>query len=272
MPARLLRRTTAAVCLVLAAAVLASPAEGAAVVLPPADAAFDYQLGGPYPPDPQVGIVDRDRSERPVPGRYNVCYVNAFQTQPGETAWWRRHHPGLLLRTRSGRLVVDRAWGEVLLDTSTGRKRAAIARIVGRWIDGCRARGFQAVEPDNLDSWSRSGGRLTLAENAALARRLVRRAHAAGLAIAQKNDTAMLPRARRTGFDFAVVEECQVYAECSAYERVYGTRVYEIEYADAGGRAGFDRACAARGSRISITYRDRDLVPRGRPGYVAAYC
>lgn len=268
----LVRRTALAVCALLAASSVCLPAEAATVVLPPANVPFDYQLGGPYSPDPAVGIVDRDRSERPVTGRYNVCYVNAFQTQPGETAWWRRHHPSLLLRTRGGRLVVDRDWGEVLLDTSTGRKRAALARMVGRWIDGCRARGFQAVEPDNLDSWTRSRGRLTRAENAAYAARLVRRAHAAGLAIAQKNDTAMLPRARRIGFDFAVAEECQVYAECGAYERVYGTRVYEVEYADAGGRAGFDRACAARGSRLSITYRDRDLVPRGRPGYVAAYC
>lgn len=242
------------------------------VLLPPVDVDFDYQLGGAYPPAANVRIVDRDRTERPVPGRYNVCYVNGFQTQPGSLAWWRRHHPRLLLRTRTGALVVDAAWGEVLLDTSTGGKRRTLARVVGRWIEGCRSRGFQAVEPDNLDSWTRSRHRLTRADNVAFARLLVRRAHAAGLAIGQKNAGSLARIGPSLGFDFAVVEECQVYAECGAFTRAYGSRVYEIEYADNGGRAGFDRACAARGARISITYRDRDLVPRGRPGYLSAWC
>ena len=44
------------------------------------------------------------------------------------------------------------------------------------------------------------------------------------------------------------------------------------DQADAGGRANFGSACAARGSRISVVYRDRDLVPRGTPGYVFATC
>jgi hypothetical protein len=241
-------------------------------VLPPANVGFDYQLGGAYPPAASVRIVARDRTERPVPGLYNVCYVNGFQTQPDAIAWWKAHHPRLLLRTRTGRLVVDSDWGEVLLDTSTATKRRRLTAIVGRWIDGCRARGFLAVEPDNLDSWTRSRERLTRADNVAFARLLTRRAHAVGLAIGQKNASSLAPIGPSLGFDFAIVEECQVYAECGAFTRSYGARVYEIEYVDNGGRANFDRACAARGARISISYRDRDLAPRGTPGYVNARC
>jgi hypothetical protein len=276
-------RRAALLAVALVAAILTAPVPASAaplpaepvatrVAMPPADVAFDYQLGGAYPPAAAVGIVARDRTERPVPGRYNVCYVNGFQTQPGTRAWWKRHHPQLLLRTRAGRLVVDSAWGEVLLDTSTATKRRTLARVVGRWMEGCASHGFQAVEPDNLDSWTRSGHRLSRADNVAFARLLVRRAHASGLAIGQKNAASIARTGPSLGFDFAVVEECQVYAECGAFTRAYGARVYEIEYVDNGGRANFDRACAARGARISIAYRDRDLVPRGSPGYVAARC
>lgn len=138
-------------------------------------------------------VVSRDRGDRPAPGVYSVCYVNAFQAQPGELSRWRARDPGLLLRDGDGGLVVDDEWDEALLDTSTAAKREALAEVVGAWIDDCAERGFRAVEPDNLDSVERSDGLLTPADNAAFARLLASRAHAAGLAVAQKNTTELLP-------------------------------------------------------------------------------
>lgn len=242
------------------------------VVPAPGNAVFDYQLGGAYRPASGVRIVVRDRHAVPVRDRYGVCYVNAFQTQPDEAGWWKREHPELLLR-RDGRPVADEDWpDELLLDTSTTAKREAIAAIVGGWFDGCAASGFDAVEPDNLDSWTRSRGGLRRADNVALARLLTARAHAAGLAIAQKNAAELAPRGRGIGFDFAIAEECQVYDECGAYTRAYGRRVLEVEYDDAGGVRGFRAACRARGRRIAVTYRDRDLVARGQRGYAFRSC
>jgi hypothetical protein len=241
--------------------------------LPPVNAAADYQLGGAYPPARRVTLVTRDLTDSPARGIYNICYVNAFQTQPELRSWWLSKHPTLLLRTAAGRIVTDPGWpGEMLLDTSTTAKRSSLASIMGVWFTRCAKVGYRAVEPDNLDSWTRSTGRLTLRENAAYAALLSARAHALGLAIAQKNDTDMLALHSTTKFDFAVTEECQVYAECTAYTRVYGRHVIEIEYADNGGRANFANACAARGSSISIVYRDRNLVPRGTRGYTYASC
>jgi hypothetical protein len=259
----------------LAAVVVLATAGGsasAAVVLPPPDGQFDYQLGGAYEPLDGVAIVARDRTEAPAAGRYGVCYVNAFQSQPAARGWWRRRHPGLLLKRR-GTEVTDADWpGEVVLDTSTPAKRRALARIVGGWMRGCADDGFQAVEPDNLDSWTRSRGLLTKADNRAFARLLARRAHAAGLAIAQKNAADLAPVGRRIGFDFAIAEECHAYDECGAYVDAYGSRVYEIEYVDEGGTANFEAACAALGGRISIVLRDRDLVPAGAKGYRYRWC
>jgi hypothetical protein len=263
--------------LALAAALLlpataASGTAAAAPRAPPANAQFDYQIGGAYPPANSVGIVDRDRHDAPVAGKYNVCYVNSFQTQPEEAAWWRRNHDDLLLRS-GGAYVVDEDWGETLLDLSTAAKRTAIAAIADVWIDRCKAAGFQAIEPDNLDSWARSHGLLTSSEAVAYAKLLATRAHADGLAIAQKN-TSELGSAGRTqvGFDFAIAEECAAYDECDDYTSVYGNQVYEVEYSDNGGLTNFALACAENGARISIAYRDRDIVPLGVRGYVYRWC
>ena len=133
--------------------------------------------------------------------------------------------------------MVDRGWNEQLLDTSTAFKRQAIASIVNAWIRACAHAGYRAVEPDNLDSYTRSQGALTASDNLSLARLLIAGAHAAGLAIAQKNAADLAGAGRRLGFDFAIAEECQPYAECGHYISAYGARVIEIEYPDNGGPA-----------------------------------
>ena len=242
------------------------------VTLPPPAARADYQLGGAYPPSAEVRIVARDRLEKPAAGTYGICYVNAFQSQPADTPWWRIHHRGLLLRDTAGREVGDPDWpGEVLLDTRTAASRRALLDVVGGWFDGCARSGFSAVEPDNLDSWTRSNGLLTWADNAAYARLLTARAHERAMAVAQKNAAELAPQGRSLGFDFAVAEECQAFGECDAYTAAYGARVIEVEYSDQG-RDSFDRACLERRGRASIVYRDRDLTPPGEPGHARATC
>ena len=241
------------------------PTSGAAptrrVVPYPVNGTFDYQIGGDYPPAARVTIVDRDRTSAPVAGRYNVCYINAFQSQPGESAAWG----SLLLRTSSG-LVEDPGWpGEYVVDT---RQAAAVAAFVGTWIRGCAAKGFQAVELDNLDSNTRSGGLLSAANNLDVFRRLVAIGHAAGVAVAQKNTVELSAQAKAAGADFAIAEECQVYGECDGYAAVYGRSWVEIEYTD----AAFSAACAARGATTSVIRRDVQVVPAGSSGYVYSSC
>ncbi len=242
----------------------------ARVAPPPAHAAFSYQIGGPFRAA-GVSVVDRDWHVRPALGAYGICYLNGYQAQPEELGWWRARHPSLLLR-RGGRPVVDSGWNEQLLDTSTAAKRRGIAAIIGRWMRSCARAGYRAVEPDNLDSFARSRGALTPADNLALARLLIARAHAAGMAIAQKNAADLAGAGRRLGFDFAIAEECQAYAECGRYLSAYGARVIEVEYPDNGGQRNFERACRLRGGRISIVYRDRNVTPAGQPGFLERRC
>ncbi|MEI5031921.1 endo alpha-1,4 polygalactosaminidase [Streptomyces sp. S1A(2023)] len=238
------------------------------VVPPEADVAFDYQIGGAYAPPAGVGAVSRDRGDEPAEGLYNVCYVNAFQTQPDALDRWEKDNPDLLLRDGDGDLVNDEEWGEALLDTSTAEKRTRLADIVAGWVDGCAKSGFQAVEPDNLDSYERSKGLLTRAHNAAFAKLLADRAHAAGLAIGQKNTTDLLEQRGTIGFDFAVAEECGRYGECEEYASAYGDRVFVVEYTE----DDYAKACASVGAKVSVVRRDLDVRPAGRPGYVFRTC
>ncbi|MFI5683331.1 endo alpha-1,4 polygalactosaminidase [Streptomyces sp. NPDC051636] len=234
---------------------------GKGVRLPPRAAGFDYQIGGPYPPPRGVRIVSRDRSASPAPGLYNICYVNAFQAQPEERASWPA---GLLLRDADGKVVVDRDWNEPLLDIRTPAKRERVAERVDRWIDECAAKGFDAVEPDNYDSYTRSRHLVTADDATAFIALLSRHAHARHLAIGQKNTAELAGAGKRTGLDFAVAEECAEYDECGTYAKAFDDRVLVIEYSDAGLR----KAVAGFGGRLSIVRRDRLVSTPGSDGYV----
>jgi hypothetical protein len=227
-----------------------------AVVALPTGTDVDYQLGGASEPASNVGIVVRDRTEQPAAGRYNICYVNGFQTQPNERAFWR-HHPDLVLRDAEGRPVVDEAWGEFLLDLRTPAQRTALARIMGRWVRGCAAQGYDAVEFDNLDSYSRSDGLLTRRQAIRYAALLVGAAHDHGLAAGQKNLAGF--DGTTIGYDFAISEECGRYDECQRYVDDFGDQVLMIEY-----RAeDFAATCTGFGATHAVELRDRDLSPGG---------
>ncbi|HMA96357.1 MAG TPA: endo alpha-1,4 polygalactosaminidase, partial [Polyangiaceae bacterium] len=235
--------------------------------LPEANAPFDYQIGGAYTPPAGVKIVSRDRKSQPATGLYNICYVNGFQSQPDEESFWKEQHPELLLRNASGAFVVDEDWGEYLLDTSTADKRKALGTIVGGWIKQCAKDGFDAIEVDNLDSYSRSGGVLSQSQNVAMMRILSDVAHESGLAVAQKNSTELLGEVTAMGTDFAVAEECNRWDECGDYQQAYGNRVYVIEYRAADFKAG----CTAYPG-LSIVLRDLNVSTPSSGSYVFEGC
>lgn len=259
--------TTLALTGLLALSACSAETGGETVELPSAGGGLDYQLGAPYPAPAGVTIVVRDSTAEPAGAGYDVCYVNGFQTQPADSEDWLTNHASLVLHDKKGEPVADPDWpDEYLLDTSTALKRSTILARVGSALSACAAAGFDAVEIDNLDSYTRSGERLTIEGNIALATAYADLAHRLGLAIAQKNGSADSARLREeVGFDFALTEQCAEFEECAAYTDVYGDLVFDVEYdADFLGAA-----CEAVGAAV---LRDRDLVGADDPAYVFQGC
>ena len=268
-PARRLRAALVALAAGLSLVSLDGTATAATTyTLPPVNAPFDYQIGAAYTPPSGVQVVSRDRGAAPAAGLYNICYVNAFQVQPDEVTWWQQNHDDLLLRDADGEYVVDGDWNEIVLDIRTAAKRSALAAIVNGWIDGCDAAGFQAVEPDNIDTYDRFSDLLTRDQAVAYLSLLAPHAHADGLAIAQKNTTSLEGLGKAAGLDFAIAEECGRYSECGDYTDVYGTNLIVIEY----NASGYRKACTAVGASVSVVRRDVNVTAPGSSTYVYAAC
>jgi hypothetical protein len=138
----------------------------------------------------------------------------------------------LLLRDANGNKVVDPDGKETLLDIRTADKRTRVAAKIGGIIDSCAAKGFQAIEPDNYDSYSRSKNLISTTQAQDYIKLLSSHAHAKGLAIAQKN------------------------------------RVVDVEYTN----SGLSKACASWQGKIGIVQRDEGVVPAGAGGYVRRTC
>ena len=239
---------------------------------PPAGAVIDYQLGGGYTPAPGVGGVVRDSTDVPAEGLYSVCYVNGFQTQPADREFWLSERADLVLQ-RDGEPLIDENWpDELILDGSTDGKRDRIAAELAKTLERCATAGFDAIEIDNLDSYTRSDGLLDQDDAVALATLYAQRAHAAGLAIAQKNAAEFGTRGRdEAGFDFVITEECHRYNECAEYTAVWGGRVLDIEYSD-DLRGSFAEVCADPQVPGSTILRDRDLTTPADPDYRFSAC
>ncbi len=266
MMSRVQVAATAALAVLATTAVLvaADADQDPSVTLPPAHATFDYQIGAAYAPLAGVEVVSRDHGADPAPGLYNICYVNAFQAQPGAEDEWG----DLLLRDDAGEIVYDEDWSEAILDTRTERQRQGIAAKVGTWVDECADKGFDAVEPDNYDTFTRFPDLLTSDGAQALIRLLAAHAHDRGLAIGQKNTAELVAAREWNGLDFAVVEECGYYEECGAFTDAFGDDVLVVEYTE----EGLATACASWGDRLSIVLRDVDVSTPDDDGYVHQTC
>jgi hypothetical protein len=99
-------------------------------------------------------------------------------------------------------------------------------------LDLCRQKGFDGVEPDNVDGYSNNSGfPLTPADQLAYNRFLADAAHQRGLSIGLKNDLGQAA-ALEPSFDFAINEQCFQYNECELLNPFLkaGKAVFVAEY------------------------------------------
>ncbi|MGD9734645.1 MAG: endo alpha-1,4 polygalactosaminidase [Solirubrobacterales bacterium] len=136
------------------------------------------------------------------------------------------------------------------------------ARPLKQRIAMCARKGFDAVEPDNVQGWeaeNHTGFRITRSDQLRFNRWIARQVHRRGMPVALKNDGRQADRLVHA-FDFAIVEECFQYHECGYYRTFvrHDKAVFEAEY-ELKPRQYCRTAAALRFSAIRKSY---DLFAR----------
>ena len=90
-----------------------------------------------------------------------------------------------------------------------------------RFETWCKAKGFDAVEPDNMDTWEEANngfppGTLTVSASNTYDEWVANEVHSLGMAVFQKNDSEEVGTLK-SYFDGAVSEQCNQYSECSNF-------------------------------------------------------
>lgn len=183
-------------------------------------------------------------------GRKVICYISV-----GSWEDWRpdkdRFPPEVLGKDYEG-------WqGEKWLDI---RQMDKLAPIMLARLDLCQAKGFDAVEPDNMDIYTNDTGfPLTYEDQLKYALWLAEEAHKRGLAIGQKNAADMVADLVNV-FDFAITEDYFYYGEAESmlpYIQA-GKPVFAAEYTDLPG--DFEAFCRqSRKLGFSTILKNREL-------------
>jgi hypothetical protein len=159
-----------------------------------------------------------------------VCYMDAGTYEPG------RPDSSSFPTSLKGKAV--QGWpGEFWVDVrAAGPNHAALQAIMAARFKVCHDKGFDAVEPDNLDSYENDPGfDTTAADQLAYNEWIATTVHGLGLAVFQKNDLDQVV-ALQPSFDGILDEECNKYSECSSLApyTAAGKPVWDAEYKEDG--------------------------------------
>jgi hypothetical protein len=198
--------------------------------IPPRHLTWYWQLQGTIKNTEPVAAFDIDGFDNSAAevtklhseGKHVICYVDAGTYEPDRTD--SKRFPASVL----GKAV--EGWpGERWLDI---RKLSMLEPIMTSRFQMCKQKGFDAVEPDNIDGYENgSGFPLTAQQQLTYDEWVAAEAHALGMAVLQKNDgeqTAQL----QSHFDGALTEQCNQYGECTSYHAYLsaGKPVLDAEY------------------------------------------
>lgn len=153
-----------------------------------------------------VNTIAANVSSLHANGRKATCYYSAGTYEPGR--------PDSAQFTAADKGAAVQGWpGEYWLDTrSTNVRNIMVARM-----QACKNKGFDAVEPDNMDGYQNSPGfPLTATTQLDYNKFIAAQAHALGLAVFLKNDVDQLTDLQPY-YDGAINEQCAQYAECGGY-------------------------------------------------------
>lgn len=230
---------------------------GAASAAPVPGVDWDWQLSDPVKA-PAVAVFDTDPdsvsksqiARLKASGTYTICYVSV-----GTVEKYRDDVDAFPAQV-VGKSYDD--WpNEKFLDI---RQLDVILPLMKARFQRCKAMGFDAVEPDNMDVYdNESGFPLTPKHGVRYIRALADMAHGMGLEIGQKN-VPELTRQLINHMDFVITESCFQDGWCgdvAAYPKA-GKPIFDAEYTDEP--INWRKACKhAAALGISMILKDRDL-------------
>lgn len=191
--------------------------------------AWQWQLSGTIDQSVNVPVYDIDGFENDASvvaalhakGRKVICYINAGS--------WEDFRPDAGAFPQSVMGSSDGWKGEKWLDI---RQLAVLRPLMAQRFAMCKAKGFDAIEPDLLEAYANhSGFPVTAADQLAYNRMIADLAHQDGLGVALKNDVAQVPDLVND-FDFSIDEQCAEFQECDQLTPFIkqGKAVLHVEY------------------------------------------
>jgi hypothetical protein len=209
----------------------AAPASGtSARWIPTPGSTYQIQYDGNLDLKVPAEIYDLDMFDTPASivaklhaqGRHAVCYI--------DVGTWENWRPDAKKFPKSVLGKPDGGWaGERWLDI---RQTAILEPIMTARMQLCKQKGFDAVDPDNLDGYeNRTGFPLTASEQLTYDTWVANESHALGLSVDEKGDNDQVKQLA-SYFDFAVTEQCYAQGWCNEFALYTNTNrlVVDVEY------------------------------------------
>ena len=230
---------------------------GGAYWKPTAGTTWQWQLTGNIDQSIEVAVYDIDGFDNDASvvkalhdkGRKVICYLSV-----GSYEDWRpdasKFPAAVLGKDYPG-------WpGEKFVDI----RAKALRDIMATRFDMCKQKGFDGVEPDNMDVYSDdSGFPLTEQDGVDYANWMATEIHARGMNIGQKNASELAKKLQPT-FEWVLTEDCYDQGWCADVQ-VYvdnNKPVFMSEYTDTG--VDFTAACNfGKPKKYSPILKGRDL-------------
>jgi len=151
--------------------------------------------------------------------------------------------------------------GEKWLDI----RNPAIRPIMLTRMQMCVSKGFDALEPDNIDGYTNSTGfPLTATDQANYNTWIATTAHSLGLSVALKNDVDQASQLE-PNFDFAINEQCNQYSECGTLSSFTADNkaIFNAEYGGGTGFCASDIAKHINGAAFNLDLDGSTYTPCG---------
>ncbi len=200
-------------------------------------------------------------------GAIAVCYVDVGTLEQGR--------PDYSAFPSSVVGPADQGWpGENWLLVTAANQSTILPLMKARFVNWCQAKGFDAIEPDNLDAWTNIKT-VSETDNVAYDLAIGQLAHSLPLSIGLKNVMTEVDSSQYASFlatfDWALNEQCFEYSECDAYTAAgsflpAGRAVWDVEY-------NVSPDCTqANQDHMNAQLTDLDLVGATASGYKYTPC